>query len=393
MERRFDDFLPVDSTAARPSGARPRHAFGAGWILAAAAVGLATGLLVQDGAFRGSTASARDPLPRGELDPDERSTVALFERVSPSVVNIRAVRLQEDWFSRMVEIPQGVGTGCIWNESGDVLTNFHVVQRVTRGGRIYVTLADGSTHRGQVVGVAPERDLAVVRLDSPPDGLTPIPVGASEGLRVGQKVFAIGNPFGLDQSLTTGVVSALGREIGALDGRTITGVIQTDAAINPGNSGGPLLDSAGRMIGMNTAIYSPSGASAGISFAVPLDRVYRRMVHDLITSGRVIRAGLVVRLAEDSIARSVGLRKGALVLRVYEGTAAAEAGLRETTRDPDTERVVLGDVIVAVDGKPVETKEDLYERMEEYAVGDRVTLTVERDRRRQDIEVRLQQLN
>jgi len=226
------------------------------------------------------------------------------------------------------------------------------------------------------VGVAPDKDLAVLRIDAPAGRLRPIPIGTSKDLQVGQSVFAIGNPFGLDQTLTTGVISALNREIESVTRRPIQGVIQSDAAINPGNSGGPLLDSAGRLIGVNTAIYSPSGASAGIGFAIPVDTV-NRIVPELIRSGKVTRPGLGVQIADEQIAQRLGLR-GVLVVDVLRGSAAARAGIRPTRRDAEG-RLRLGDVITAVDGKKVETPNDLYLMLENYKIGDAVTLTLLRD--------------
>ena len=226
--------------------------------------------------------------PRGELWPDEKSTIGLFRQASPAVVNITAIGVQRDLFTlNLYQIPQGTGSGFVWDTKGNIITNFHVIQNAAVA---QVTLGDQSNWKAQVVGVAADKDLAVLRIDAPAERLRPIPLGTSKELQVGQSVFAIGNPFGLDQSLTTGVISALGREIDSVTRRPIQGVIQTDAAINPGNSGGPLLDSAGRLIGVNTQIYSPTGASAGIGFAIPVDTV-NRIVPELIRSGKIIRPG------------------------------------------------------------------------------------------------------
>jgi S1-C subfamily serine protease len=224
--------------------------------------------------------------------------------------------------------------------------------------------------------VAPDKDIAVLRIDAPGNRLQPIPIGTSKDLQVGQSVFAIGNPFGLDQSLTTGVISALGREIESVTRRPIQGVIQTDAAINPGNSGGPLLDSAGRLIGVNTAIYSPTGASAGIGFAIPVDTV-NRIVAELIRYGKVTRPGIGVQIAEEQIADRLGV-KGILVVDVVPGSAAAKAGIRPTRRE-DSGRVRLGDVITAVDGKKIESPNELFLLLENYKVGDVVNISLLRD--------------
>ncbi|MDH4236952.1 MAG: trypsin-like peptidase domain-containing protein, partial [Nitrospira sp.] len=255
---------------------------------------------------------------------------------------------------------------------------------------IKVTLADRSEYSAKLVGADPDRDLAVLQIQASETVLEPLAIGTSHDLRVGQKVLAIGNPFGLDHTLTTGVVSALGRTIKSMSNRTIEGVIQTDAAINPGNSGGPLLDSAGRLIGVNTQIVSPSGAYAGIGFAVPVDTV-NRIIPELIKHGKLIRPGLGVSLIHDSIARRWGV-KGLVIGKVTRGGSADRAGLRGV-RETATGRIELGDVVVAVDGKPVETVDDLMDAMEKYKVGDRVKVEVVRNKKRQSVEVTLQAVN
>lgn len=319
-------------------------------------------------------AASRSVTPRGELSAAERSTIALFREASPSVVHITAIAVQRDLFTlNLYQIPEGTGSGFIWDNNGNVITNFHVIQNADAA---QVTLADQSTWKARRVGVAPDKDLAVLRIDAPASKLRPIPVGTSKDLQVGQSVFAIGNPFGLDQSLTTGVISALGREIESVTRRPIQGVIQTDAAINPGNSGGPLLDSAGRLIGVNTAIYSPSGASAGIGFAIPVDTV-NRIVPELIRSGKVTRPGLGVQIAEDQIADRLGVR-GVLIVEVVQGSAAAKAGLRPTRREASG-RVRLGDVITGIDGRKVESSNDLFLALEKYKVGDTINVSLLRD--------------
>ncbi len=264
--------------------------------------------------------------PRGDLAADEQTTIAVFRNVSPAIVYITTLTVQRDRFSlNLFEIPQGTGSGFIWDQDGHIITNYHVIQKASAAR---VTLADHSSWEARLVGTAPDQDLAVLAINAPRGRLRPMPVGTSRDLIVGQKVFAIGNPFGLDQTLTTGIISALGREITSVRGRVITGVIQTDAAINPGNSGGPLLDSASRLIGVNTAIYSPSGSSAGIWFAVPVDTV-NRVVPQLLRHGRVVRPGLGVRMAEDVSTQGLGV-SGVLVLDVPPGSAGATAGLRGT---------------------------------------------------------------
>ena len=319
-------------------------------------------------------ATTRGVSPRGDLAPGEKSTIALFRQASPSVLHITAISVQRDLFTlNLYQIPEGTGSGFIWDHNGNIITNFHVIQNADVA---QVTLGDQTTWKARRVGVAPDKDIAVLRIDAPTNRLQPIPIGTSKDLQVGQSVFAIGNPFGLDQSLTTGVISALGREIESVTRRPIQGVIQTDAAINPGNSGGPLLDSAGRLIGVNTAIYSPSGASAGIGFAIPVDTV-NRIVAELIRSGKVTRPGIGIQIAEEQIADRLGV-KGILVVDVVAGSAAAKAGIRPTRRE-GSGRVRLGDVITAVDGKKVESPNELFILLENYKVGDVVNLSLLRD--------------
>ena len=320
-----------------------------------------------------------------DLLPDEENTIAVFREVGPSVVFVQSTALRRDLFTMNVfETPQGSGSGFVWDGSGHVVTNFHVVQGASS---LTVTLNDGNTYEAKLVGVDPSKDLAVLRIDAPADALHPVRVGASDGLQVGQKVVAIGNPFGLDQSLTTGVISALGREIQAVNGRTITDVVQTDAAINPGNSGGPLLDSKGRLIGVNTAIYSPRWASAGIGFAIPVDTV-QRIVPELIAHGRVIRPALGVSYVHDAVAARFDI-DGVIVGAVPEGGAAAQAGLVGLGRD-SRGRIVLGDVIVAVDGARVRDSDELFTALESHAIGDEVTLTIQRGREQRKVKIRLQ---
>ena len=291
-------------------------------------------------------------------------------------MNITAIGVERDLFTlNLYQIPQGTGSGFVWDTRGNVITNFHVIQNADAA---QATLADQSNWKARVVGTAPDKDLAVLRIEAPANRLHPIPIGTSKDLQVGQSVFAIGNPFGLDQTLTTGVISALNREIESVTRRPIQGVIQSDAAINPGNSGGPLLDSAGRLIGVNTAIYSPSGTSAGIGFAIPVDTV-NRIVPELIRSGKIIRPGLGVQIADEQIAERLGV-SGLLVVDVARGGAAARAGIRPTRRDAEG-RLRLGDVIEAVDGKKIESTNDLFLLLEKYKVGDSVTLSLLRDGR------------
>jgi S1-C subfamily serine protease len=329
---------------------------------------------VRSASLNDPRAAPRAVAARGELLADEKSTIALFRQASPSVVNITAIGVERDLFTlNLYQIPQGTGSGFVWDTNGDIITNFHVIQNADAA---QVTLADQSNWKARVVGVAPDKDLAVLRIDAPGNRLRPIPIGTSKDLQVGQSVFAIGNPFGLDQTLTTGIISALNREIESVTRRPIQGVIQSDAAINPGNSGGPLLDSAGRLIGVNTAIYSPSGASAGIGFAIPVDTV-NRIVPELIRSGKVTRPGLGVQIADEQIAQRLGVT-GILVVDVAKGSAAAKAGIQPTRRDGEG-RLRLGDIITAVDSKKVESPNDLYLLLEKYKIGDSVNISILRN--------------
>jgi len=324
---------------------------------------------------------------RGDLAGDEQNTIEVFRNASPSVVYITSIGLRRNLFSLNVyEIPQGTGSGFIWDNEGRIVTNYHVIEDANR---VEVTLADHSTWKGILVGTSPDKDVAVLQISAPAERLRPIPVGESENLLVGQKVFAIGNPFGLDQTITAGIVSALGREIQSVTGRTIQGVIQTDAAINPGNSGGPLLDSAGRLIGVNTAIYSPSGSSAGIGFAVPV-AVVNKVVPEIIRYGKVIRPGIGITVANEQLTKRLGV-DGVLIIGVQRGSAAESAGLQGTREDRGG-NVVLGDIILSVDGNPVSSYDELRNELDRHRVGDAVTLSVLRDDQKIGVEVRLEEV-
>jgi S1-C subfamily serine protease len=335
---------------------------------------------------RDSTPATPLPItPRGDLAEDEKSTIELFRRASPSVVFITTLSREPLGFFDIQEVPQGAGSGFVWDNKGHIVTNFHVIQGAS-GAR--VTLHDHSEWPAELVGVAPDQDLAVLRIRAPAEKLVPTAVGSSRDLQVGQKAFAIGNPFGLDFTLTTGIVSALGRSIPALTGRRIDDVIQTDAAINPGNSGGPLLDSAGRLIGVNTQIASPSGASAGVGFAVPVDTV-NRVVPQLITHGRVVRPHLGIAAGNEWALRRAGIR-GVLIMSVVQGSPAERAGLRGTYRTREG-TLVLGDIIQQVDGREIASLDDLYAALERHAPGDVVKLQLLREGRKLEIEIKLEE--
>jgi S1-C subfamily serine protease len=312
-------------------------------------------------------------LPDGLTDGETRD-IQIFRTASPATVFITNLALRRAWFSLDVtSVPQGSGTGFVWDTDGHIVTNYHVLQSRERNTKYRVTLWDHSEYDATVIGVAPGKDLAVLRIEAPQELLQPLLLGTSHDLAVGQKVLALGNPFGLDHTLTTGVVSALGRDLEAPDGRTIRDVIQTDAAINPGNSGGPLLDSSGRLIGVNTAIASPSGGFAGVGFAIPSDTV-RRLVPQLIEHGEPIRPGIGISILSDYQSRQYGF-EGIPIVEVVRGLPADRAGL-EAVKVSRGGRV-RGDVIVGVNGRRIRTRADLLDAFEEAGgVGATVELTV-----------------
>jgi S1-C subfamily serine protease len=322
---------------------------------------------------------------RGSLAEDEQNNIAVFKAVSPSVVHITTVELARGFLSLdAMQIPRGTGSGFIWDDRGNIVTNFHVIQGASAAR---VTLSDQSNYKASLVGAFPDRDLAVLRIDAPKEKLRAIVVGGSGELQVGQKVYAIGNPFGLDQTLTTGVISALNREIESVTRRPIRGMIQTDAAINPGNSGGPLLDSAGRLIGVNTAIYSPTGSFAGIGFAIPVDEI-NRVVPRLIRDGKFVRPALGIQPAPEAFQRALGLGKGIAIVGVLPDSPAHKAGIRPFMRAADG-TLVRGDVIVALGNKEVTTLDDLQTELEQRQPGETVTVTVARGDKRENLQVRL----
>ncbi len=330
--------------------------------------------------------SQRDSAALEDLSFDaEDRTIELFETLSPSVVNITTMAHMRDSFRmRVQEVARGAGSGFIWSSEGYIVTNFHVIKDANAAK---VTLTDGSTWDAQLVGAEPDKDLAILKIDAPEELLPGIRVGRSRNLKVGQSVMAIGNPFGLDQTLTTGVISGLGREIESVSRRPISGVIQTDAAINPGNSGGPLLDSSGRVIGINTAIFSPSGAYAGIGFAVPID-IIKRMVPQIIEFGEVRRVGMGVVLMEDHLARRYGI-SGVIIRNITPDGPAHKASLKPVQVNRRG-RLILGDVIVGINQERVNDSNDLYRIMDGRSAGDQVNVNVIRDGRERTVKVVLE---
>ena len=322
---------------------------------------------------------------RGELAAVEKTTIDIFRRNSPSVVHITTLvnAVADDFGFDVQQVPQGTGSGFVWDDQGRIVTNYHVVRNADVA---QVVLSDHSTWKARLVGASPEEDLAVLVIDAPHDRLRPVQIGTSHDLEVGQSVFAIGNPFGLDHTLTTGIVSGAGRELRAESGRSQKGMIQIDAPINPGNSGGPLLDSSGRLIGVNSAILSPSGTFAGVGFAIPIDKV-NRVVTDLIRHGKVIRPSLGIEPAPDQWLEQMGLH-GVLVLNVTRGGPAAKAGIRPTRRTPDGD-VVLGDLILSIDGQTVDSAEDMSNILEKHKVGDAVSVQLFRDGQKIEVKVGL----
>jgi S1-C subfamily serine protease len=318
-------------------------------------------------------AAPRPVAPRASLTTGENERIKLFDRTWRSVVHITTLSMRTDPFRlNVLEVPRGTGSGFVWDAHGNIVTNYHVL---TGADEARITFADRSIAQARLVGVSARNDVAVVRVVGLPKQVTPLPLGSSRDLVVGQDVIAIGSPFGLDYTLSTGVISGLGREIMGAGAVPIGGAIQTDAAINPGNSGGPLIDSSGRLIGVNTAILSPSGASAGVGFAVPVDTV-ARVVPQLIAYGREVRPSLGVVLADDAVSQRFGL-PGALVLGVAQNSPAEKVGLQPTQRAPNGD-FVLGDIITKVDGKDVRKHADILLALEKHKAGDNITLTVVR---------------
>ncbi len=338
--------------------------------------------------FISMTAEPRSVTARGELAQSERNSIDVFEQSSPSVVFITtSQRVMDFWTRNIFNVERGTGSGVLWDEHGHLVTNNHVIDQAAEAS---VRLIDGRSYKAVLIGSSPAHDLAVLRINVPFNLPPAVPIGTSHDLKVGQKVLAIGNPFGLDHTLTTGVVSALDRSIEAEKGGTIDHLIQTDAAINPGNSGGPLLDSAGRLIGINTAIFSPSGAYAGIGFAVPVDTV-NRVVPQLIAKGQYIRPTLGINVDQDinqQVMQQLDL-EGVLVLRVEPNSAAERAGLQATSVDQNGD-IIPGDVILSIDGEEIEDVNDLLSVLDQYNIGEPVKLEIWRLGQQLDIEVILQ---
>ena len=338
-------------------------------------------------------AAPREVVPRGNLAEDEQSTIDLFRAVNRSVVHITTSAVVQNFRMNPTEVKQGSGSGFVWDSKGYIVTNYHVIRAARRnGGKIQVVLFNSVTYPAEVVGVSPGSDLAVLKISAPAPALKPIPIGKSADLQVGQKVFAIGSPFSLDQSLTTGIISGLGREIPSEGGETLKDVIQVNAAINPGNSGGPLLDSAGRLIGVTTAIISPTGAFSGIGFAIPVDTV-NSVVPQLIRSGTTEPPALGLSLFRDDQTarlREGGVIKdeGVLVADVWSGGGAEAAGIQPTQQTVEG-RITWGDLITAVDGKPVHDIKALAQSVAQKKVGEVVTLTIERDGKVLQVPVKL----
>jgi len=338
-----------------------------------------------------TTAAFSEAAPAGLTDPatatDEQNNIEIYRTLSPGVVNVHSTSYARDFFG-YVEPQEGSGSGSVIDQEGNILTNYHVIEGATK---LAVSFGGQKNYAAQLVGGDPDTDLAVIKLiEKPRQPLTVIALGDSDKLEVGQKVLAIGNPFGLDRTLTTGVISGLQRPIRARNNRPIEGAIQTDASINPGNSGGPLLDSHGRMIGINSQILSPSGASAGVGFAVPVN-IAKRIVPELIRSGEVRRPKLGISSRDVEVLKTqieLPVSQGVVIWQVAPGDAAANAGLRGLTQTENGD-VELGDIIVGIDNDKVGNNDDLYRSLDKHQVGDTVQVQVMRNGRRLSVPVRL----
>jgi S1-C subfamily serine protease len=344
-------------------------------------------------------AQLRVVAPKGDYDAIEKNRIQVFKAISPSVVNVDTLRIQRTGYIGTTERQQGTGSGFFWDKQGRIVTNSHVIldsleiaQDGTIGikpsATIRITMADQSSWNARLVGVAPDYDLAVIQVDAPESKLTPIPIGSSEDLQVGQTVFAIGNPFGQSLTFTQGIVSALDREIQSVTDRPITGVIQTDASLNPGNSGGPMLDKDGRLIGVNTAITSPTGGNVGIGYAIPVDTV-NRVVTDLIRTGRTARPALGVVLLNERDSRNLGEAQGVMIAEVRSNSPASKAGLKGFSVDQESGQQMRGDIIRSIDGTPTPNALELSKVMSRLKIHQTVKVVVMRNGKEKEVEVTL----
>lgn len=356
------------------------------WRIVALAALIIAGLFVGERYVRYYMLAAEEPratTPRPDLTGVEQVATDVYAKTAPSVAYIFTRRASTPRLGGRTQEVGGTGSGFVWDRAGHIVTNTHVVEGADEVG---VVIDQGDVHAARVVGMAPWVDLAVLQLTDPPDNLQPITVGTSSDLVVGQQVFAIGNPFGLARTLTSGIISAINRTLPTETGREIAGVIQTDAAINPGNSGGPLVDSAGRLIGVNTAIIAPSGTFAGVGFAIPVDTV-NRVVPELIRTGRAPLAGIGIRVFPVDLTARMGA-PGVVIQSVTPGSAAERAGLRGMD-----ERGGVGDIIVAANGERINELADLTRQLEKAGIGNSVTLTVLHNGSRRDVKVEVQDIN
>lgn len=319
---------------------------------------------------------------------EEKRTIHIYHETVPSVVNVSNIRVADSYFYGKVEVPQGAGTGFVWDNKGHIVTNYHVVE----GGNTFVITFhnDKNQYKAKVVGTAPAKDIAVLKLQKLPPNLKPIKVGSSKDLLVGQMSLAIGNPFGLDHSISKGIISALGRKIDGIGGVKIHEMIQTDAAINQGNSGGPLLNSSGEVIGMNTMIFSTSGSSSGLGFAVPVDTINRN-VPQIIKYGKVIRPAIGIGILDDRKKKSLGVDKGAVITYIVPKGAASDAKLEGMMKD-EYGRIFIGDIILEINKKAVNNLDDIYHELDKYKVGQEVTITYLRKKKTLETKLKLQQL-
>jgi S1-C subfamily serine protease len=318
------------------------------------------------------------------LTEDEQNTIEIIKKTTNSVVFVTNIQYVKDFFFSEEKVARGSGSGFVWDQNGHIVTNYHVIED---GDIFLVTLPDQKQRKARLVGKEVNKDIAVLKIEGDLKNIFPIPIGSSNELVVGQKVIAIGNPFGFDHTVTTGIVSALGRQIVGIGNVTIRNMIQTDASINPGNSGGPLLNSSGELIGMNTMIYSRTGTSAGIGFAVPID-IIKKIVPQIIRFGKVIRPGIGVSLLSDAYASRLNI-KGVVIMEVAKNSAAYQAGLRGLARDRYGQ-LYIRDVITGLDTIQIKSYDDLYNTLDNYRIGDRVTLTVKRDEKSRKVIIRLE---